>query len=210
MMSHHFASADDGMIILTDTAEAVRGLVRTTVQHIMRDAVKEVHWTISDRRGSAASHCCAQPSGSTPPCGSKLSCSMCPDAPPSHLYFCRCPARCALNSRLRADAQEVAPWAKKLRQLQESQAPATRALNEKHGLAANQVHGPRCYQCRWGNASECLLPAAETATIEELYKDLQVTLRDGTSRQGAIRSVVIDKYFIVQMGAIIVLLKLRP
>ncbi len=53
--------------------------------------------------------------------------------------------------------------------------------------------------------SERLLPTAAVTKIADLYKDLHVHLQDGTGRQGAIRSTVIEKYFIVQIGAVVVL-----
>ncbi len=49
-----------------------------------------------------------------------------------------------------------------------------------------------------------VLPAAANLTVDELHKDLYVIARHGSDRHGAIRSVVRDKYFIVEWGALAV------
>ncbi len=58
-----------------------------------------------------------------------------------------------------------------------------------------------------GDIPECLLLAAVTPTVAELYNDLHVILRDGSERQGAVRKVVLDKHYIVHMGAVVVVLE---
>ena len=95
---------------------------------------------------------------------------------------------------------------KELRQLREAEAPARRAplftawSSSKPSNGIHAATGPPVLNGR-SNLSERLLPAAATTTVAELYQDLSVMLQDGTGRQGAIRSVVVEKYCIIQMGA---------
>ena len=59
----------------------------------------------------------------------------------------------------------------------------------------------------WRPLCECLLPgAAMRPSVGELYKDVVVVLQDGTKREPAIRRVVSNLYFIVQIGAVVALL----
>ena len=125
-----------------------------------------------------------------------------------------------LTPRLLADAQELAPWAKVLKKadaqelapwakvLQKAQALEHSALIRKHGSAGNRVRGSRPDRASSADRlcilSECLVLTAVTKTAEVLFEDVIVRLLDGTGRQGAVRSVVMDKYFIVQIGVLLV------